>query len=86
MLSQNMVLTTLKNHYGIYNTLIISILSLACLTKESKGDECSNTFNLFENFYIRETGNNILNVTEFIVNLNKYNSFLINNVKHQLKF
>jgi len=81
---QNMVLTTLKNYYGIYNTLIISILSLACLTKESKGDECSSTFNLFENFYIKETGNNILNVTEFIANLNKYNSFLINNVKHQL--
>ena len=37
---QNMVLTTLKNYYGIYNTLIISILSLACLTKEIKGDEC----------------------------------------------
>ena len=81
---QNMVLTTLKNYYGIYNNLFISILSLACLTKESKGDECSRTFDLFEKFYIQETGNIFLNVTELIINLNKFNSFQINIVKHRL--
>ena len=81
---QNMALATLKNYYGVYNTLITSILSLSCLTKESKGDECSSIFEIFENFYVKETGKTFLNVTELISNLNKFNSIEINIVKHQL--
>jgi len=81
---QNLALTTLRNYYGVYNTLITSIFSLSCLTKESKGEECSSTFDLFEDFYIKETGNNFLSITQFISNLNKFSSFQVNSAKQRL--
>ena len=80
---KNMVLSMLKNYYGIYNILFTSILSLACLAKESRGDECSSTFDLFENYYIKETGNTFLNIPEFIANQNKFVSAQLSGVKLQ---
>ena len=53
--NKNTALMMFKNYYGIFNILFTSILSLACLSKESKGDECSSTFGLFENYYNNET-------------------------------
>ena len=58
--NKNMALTMFKNYYGIFNILFTSVLSLACLAKESREDECSSTFDLFENYYINETGNSLL--------------------------
>ena len=81
---KSMALTMLKNYYGIYNILFTSILSLACLAKESRGNECSSTFSLFENYYINETGNDFLNITEFFVNENKVTSAQISGVKLQI--
>ena len=81
---KNTALIMLKNYYGLFNTLFTSILSLACLTKESKGDECSSTFGLFENYYINETGNSFLNITEFMANQNKFTTSQISAVKLQL--
>jgi len=81
---KNMALTTFKNYFGIFNILFSSILSLACLAKESRGDECSSTFGLFENYYINETGNSFLNITEFMTNQNKFTSGQISSVKHQI--
>ena len=81
---KNMVLSMLKNYYGIFNILYTSILSLACLTKESRGDECSSTFDLFEEYYIKETGNTFLNIPEFIANGNKFMSAQLSGLKLQL--
>ena len=67
---KNVALTMLKNYYGIYNIIFTSILSLACLAKESRGDECSSTFDFFEDYYIKETGNTFLNITQFFANQN----------------
>ena len=82
--NKNTALMMFKNYYGIFNILFTSILSLACLSKESKGDECSSTFGLFENYYNNETGNNFLNITEFMANQNKFASAQISAVKLQL--
>jgi len=82
--TKNMALTMFKNYYGIFNILFTSILSLACLAKESRGNECSSTFGLFGNYYINETGNSVLNITEFMANQNKFVSAQISGVKLQL--
>ena len=79
-----MALSIFKNYYGLFNALFNSILSLSCLTFESKGEDCSSIFKLFENYYINTTGNNFINITEFMVNQNKFTSLEINNVKQQL--
>jgi len=80
---KNMVLSMLKNYFGIYNILFSSILSLSCLTKESRGDECSSTFDLFEDHYIKETGNTFLNIPEFIANQNRFMSAQLSGLKLQ---
>ena len=81
---KNVALTMLKNYYGIYNIIFTSILSLACLAKESRGDECSSTFDFFEDYYIKETGNTFLNITQFFANQNKLLSAQLSGVKYQL--
>ena len=82
--NKNLALSIFKNYYCIYNNLFNSILSLSCLTFESKGENCSSIFKLFEDFYINTTGNNFINITEFMVNQNKVVALQINSVKQQL--
>ena len=61
-----------ENYYGVFNTMISTILSLACLGKETDGEkECSSIIELYENFY-----NNKSEVVEKL-NLKKY--FLLQN-------
>jgi len=82
--NKNLALSIFKNYYGLFNVLFNSILSLSCLTFESKGEDCSSLFKLFEDFYINNTGNNFINITEFMVNQNKYRALSINGIKKQI--
>ena len=82
--NKNLALSIFKNYYGIFNVIFNSILSLSCLTFESKGEDCSSIFKLFENYYINITGNNFINLSEFMINQNKFRAFSMNNVKQQI--
>ena len=42
--NQNMALMFFRSYYGLFNTLVVSTLSSACLVNVSNGDYCSSTF------------------------------------------
>ena len=81
---QNSALTALKNYYSLYNALFTSILSIVCLAKKSKGNECFSVIGLFENYYNNRAQKNTLNITEFILNQTKFKSIQLSAVKKQI--
>ena len=77
---QNKVFINYKNFHSVFNQLYTSVLSLACLADESKGESCSSIFALFERFYNGEKGRMNLKIIRY--NQNKGLSNVVNLVKH----
>ena len=77
---QNKAFINYKNFHSVFNQLYTSVLSLACLADESKGESCSSIFALFERFYNGEKGRMNLKIIRY--NQNKGLSNVVNLVKH----
>ena len=81
---QNNALMTFRNYYGVFNTLLTYIFSLACLADGSREEKCHSTIGLFENHYNSLKNKDDLNLTEFISNLNKYLSNEMSKIKQNI--
>ena len=77
-------LMVFKNYYGIFNIQFTSILSVSCLANETKGNHCKSIFGFYQDFYNKATSTNNLNLTEFILAQNLYNSNEIKNAKKKI--
>ena len=53
----------LRNYYGLFNNMVTSILSIACLAENPKGNQCGNIINYFE---LITLGNISLNLQMFL--------------------
>ena len=82
--NQNMALMFFRNYYGLFNTLVISILSSVCLVNVSNGDYCSSTFDIFQDYYNIATNTNNLKLNKYIFSLNTALSKQISQIKQQL--
>ena len=79
--NQDSLLAMFKNYFGLYNVLFGSILSLACLSNETRGEICFSTSRLFEQY-----NNNIndLSISQFFFQQNYIMSIRISKVKQQI--
>ena len=60
---KNSTLIMLRNYYGLFNNMVTSILSIACLAENPKGNQCGNIINYFE---LITLGNISLNLQMFL--------------------
>jgi hypothetical protein len=81
---QNQALSIFKKYFGFFHTIFSSILSLVCLANETGGDNCTSITGYYQIMYNKLVPNNELNLTEFILALNKYNSNSINSIKKRI--
>ena len=79
--SNSMILLNLKNYFALYNIIFSSILSLVCISVESKGKECISTIQLYEEFYNQMYINRTIDLVSFIADNNRYLSTQISNLK-----
>ena len=54
--NQNFALIMLKNYYGVFNNVFTSILSISCLSENSKGDSCESVVSYFERIFLSSQG------------------------------
>ena len=71
---QSAALTNFKNYIGIYNSMISNLLPLVCLSKESRGDDCSSIIELYENFYNNSEVEERLDLKTFFLLQNQFAS------------
>ena len=84
ILSNSMILLNLKNYFALYNFIFSSILSLVCISVESKGKECKSNIQLFQDYYNQMNSNRTIDLVSFISDNNRYLSEQISNLKHSI--
>ena len=82
--NQNMALMLFRNYYGLFNSLVISTLSSACLVNVSNGDNCSSSIDLFQKIYNNATKTNNLDLKQYIFSLNVGLSNQISQIKQKI--
>ena len=84
IISNSMILLNFKNFYAIYNCIFSSILSLVCVSVDSRGKECVSTIQLFEDFYNELNSNKTIHLVSFISDNNRFLSREISNLKYSI--
>ena len=79
-----MILLNFKNYFAIYNFIFSSILSLVCVSVDSRGKECVSTIQLFEDYYNERNSNKKINLVSFISDNNRILSMQISKLKYSI--
>ena len=84
IISNSMILLNFKNYFAIYNFIFSSILSLVCVSVDSRGKECVSTIQLFEDYYNERNSNKKINLVSFISDNNRILSMQISKLKYSI--
>ena len=79
-----MILLNFKNYFAIYNFIFSSILSLVCVSVDSRGKECVSTIQLFEDYYNERNSNKKINLVSFVSDNNRILSMQISKLKYSI--
>ena len=79
-----MILLNFKNYFAIYNFIFFSILSLVCVSVDSRGKECVSTIQLFEDYYNERNSNKKINLVSFVSDNNRILSMQISKLKYSI--
>ena len=84
IISNSMILLNFKNYFAIYNFIFSSILSLVCVSVDSRGKECVSTIQLFEDYYNERNSNKKINLVSFVSDNNRILSMQISKLKYSI--
>ena len=84
IISNSMILLNFKNYYALYNFIFSSILSLVCVSVDSRGKDCIGTIQLFEEYYNSIHINKTIKLVSLIADNNRFLSKQISVLKYSI--